>query len=92
MIVHQESEIFKYCGHMVDHGYNTIHLAAKGVNPRSNMGGIMLGRNIHPACGMYCAGGSRACPSEKIFLNGAIWCIFGSDFVFKKFQKLLFFK
>ena len=21
----------------------------------------------------------------EIFLNGAIWCIFGSDFVFKKF-------
>ena len=28
----------------------------KGVNPCSNMGGgIILGRNIHPACGMYCA-------------------------------------
>ena len=27
----------------------------EGVNPCSNMGGIILGRNIHPACGMYCA-------------------------------------
>ena len=27
----------------------------KGVNPCSNMGGIILGRNIHPACWMYCA-------------------------------------
>ena len=27
----------------------------KGVNLCSNMGGIILGRNIHPASGMYCA-------------------------------------
>ena len=31
------------------------HVLIKGVNPCSNMGGIILGRNIHPACGMYCA-------------------------------------
>ena len=28
---------------------------SKGVNPCSNLGGIILGRNIHPACWMYCA-------------------------------------
>ena len=36
-------------------------------------------------------GGFGGMPPREIFLNGAIWCIFGSDFVFKKFQKLLFF-
>ena len=30
-------------------------LSIKGVNPCSNMGGIILGGNIHLACGMYCA-------------------------------------
>ena len=32
-----------------------IDHVSKGVNPCLNMGGIILGRNIHPACGMYCA-------------------------------------
>ena len=30
-------------------------------------------------------------PPEKFFLNDAFWCIFRSDFVFKKIQKLPFF-
>ena len=33
-------------------------------------------------------------PPIKFFLNGAIWCVLvyiGSDFVFKKFENLLFF-
>ena len=64
---------------------NTSAADIKGVNPCSNIGGIILGRNIHPACGMYCM------PPRENFLNGAFWCIFGSDFVFKKIQKLLFF-
>ena len=47
-----------------------LYFYNKGVNPCSNMGGgIILGRNIHPACWMCCAaqsaalfwGGSGAC-------------------------------
>ena len=58
-----------------------ISAGTKGVNPCSNMGGIILGRNIHPACGMYCAkrraclGGFEGMSRGKIFLNGAIWCV-----------------
>ena len=36
-------------------------------------------------------GAFGACPPKNFFLNGAIWCIFGSDFVFKEFKKLPFF-
>ena len=55
-------------------------MATMGVNPCSNMGEIILGRNIHPAFGMYCAARlSRAVwghgPPDNFFLNGAIWCV-----------------
>ena len=33
----------------------------KGVNPCSNMGGIILRRNIHSGCGMYCV--AQSAPS-----------------------------
>ena len=33
---------------------NILCIDSKGVNPCSNMGGIILLRNIHPACGMDC--------------------------------------
>ena len=37
-------------------------------------------------------GGSGACPTpEKFFLNGAFWCIFRSDFLFKKVLKTTIF-
>ena len=53
------------------HSINIINIY-KGVNPCSNMGGIILGRNIHPACGMYCAArlsrGVRGhAPTRKFF-------------------------
>ena len=47
-------------------------------------GGIILGRNIHPAV----LGGSVAC--REFFLNGAFWCIFGSDFVLKNLKNYHF--
>ena len=34
---------------------HTLLPSFKDVNPCSNMGGIILGRNIQPACGIYCA-------------------------------------
>ena len=49
----------------------------KGVNPCWNMGGIILGRNIHQACGMYCAlrrallGGFGGMLHRKFFFK---WC------------------
>ena len=46
-------------------GYNMVNdfarLNSKGVNPCSNMGGIILWRNIHSACGMYCV--AQSAPS-----------------------------
>ena len=36
-------------------------------------------------------GGFGGMPPREFFLNGAFWCIFGSDFVPKKLQKLPFF-
>ena len=54
-------------------------------------GGILLGRNIHPACFAPCI--SRGvwghAPPRENFLNGAFWCIFGSDF--KKISKITIF-
>ena len=36
-------------------------------------------------------GGFGGMPPQNFFLNGTIWCVFWSDFVFKIFKKLLFF-
>ena len=62
-------------------------------------GGDNIGVNIHPACRMYRAAlFSRGVLGHVLPRNffkmvqfGAFWCIFGSDFVFKKLQKLPFF-
>ena len=46
---------------------------SKGVNPCSNMGGIILGRNIHSACGMYCPAQSQWCSGKFSLVGTLAW-------------------
>ena len=70
------------------------HSLVQGRKSMFKHGGDNIGEKYTPLWDVFALlGGFRGMPppTENFFLNGAFWCIFGSDFVRNFFFKLAFF-